>query len=586
MAGLIPKDFIQDLIARADIYSVVDSRVRLKKAGRNYQACCPFHSEKSPSFTVAPDKQFYHCFGCGAHGNALDFIMEYDGLEFPDAVEELASELGLEVPREAPKHGGKTRDRAEIADDFELMEQVTRFFSRQLREHANSPKVIEYLKGRGLSGEVVKAFGIGYAPDQWDGALRQFGGSKQKEEQLLALKVITENEKGRRFDFFRDRIMFPIRDRRGRVVGFGGRVMDSDQGPKYLNSPETRLFHKGRELYGFHEMKSQERQPEQVFIVEGYMDVVALAQHGVHNAVAALGTAATPDHLQLLFRQTSRVVCCFDGDRAGRDAAWRAMENALPLLKDGQDLRFLFLPDGEDPDSIVRKEGKDGFLQRAAQSVSLRRYFFDHLAEQADLTQDAGRAALVASAKPLIEKMPSEFYRQLLLEELARRVGRDVSQLEKMIAKPSRPMPQGSEDKQKYTPIVRAMGLLLQHPWLAHKVPVNDALAQLKLEGAKVFVAMHRQASARELTTAAMLEGWRGTRHEEALRRLAQWDHQVLEENVEREFYETYTFLIDRYLEQRYEELQALPKEQLTRERLQEMEQLLRALKRTTNPAN
>ncbi|RUO40086.1 DNA primase [Aliidiomarina taiwanensis] len=580
MAGLIPKDFIQDLVARADIHSVVDSRVRLKKAGRNYQACCPFHSEKSPSFTVAPDKQFYHCFGCGAHGNAIDFVMEYDGLEFPDAVEVLAAELGLEVPRERGA-GRAGRDRAEIEDDYNLMERVARFYMQQLRQHGKSAQVIEYLKNRGLTGETAKAFGIGYAPSEWDSVLKGFGGNKAAEQQLLALKLINENDSGRRYDFFRDRLIFPIRDRRGRVVGFGGRVLDNEQGPKYLNSPETRLFHKGRELYGFYEMKQHYKQLEQVVIVEGYMDVVALAQHGVRNAVASLGTAATPEQLQLLFRQSPQVICCFDGDRAGRDAAWRALENALPMLRDGHDLRFLFLPDGDDPDSIVRAEGKEGFLKRLEQAQSLRHYFFEHLSSQYDLSQDAGKGALIAAAKPLIERLQSEFYRELMLEELANRLGRDISQLEQMIAKPTVKMPPQTAKRSRGTPVERAMGMLVQHPELGKMVPVNNTLADLKMENAKVFVALHRQTSGQTLTTAQLLEGWRGTRYEEQLRDLAQWNHEILAAHLEQEFKDTYMFLIDRYLEQRYEELKALPTEQLTKARLRELDQILRALKKS-----
>ncbi|RUO19813.1 DNA primase [Aliidiomarina haloalkalitolerans] len=580
MAGFIPKDFIQDLVARADVVSVVDSRVRLKKAGRNYQACCPFHNEKTPSFSVAPDKQFYHCFGCGAHGNALDFIMEFDGLEFPDAVEELASMLGLEVPREQRPGTKPGRDRAEIEDDFELMEKCARFFSNQLREHPNRERVVEYLKGRGLSGEIVRDFGIGYAPEQWDAVLREFGRTPDLQKQLLALKMITENDRGKRFDFFRDRIMFPIRDRRGRVVGFGGRVLDKGE-PKYLNSPETRLFHKGRELYGFFEMRQKHRDLDRVIIVEGYMDVVALAQFGVTNAVAALGTAATSDHLQLLFRQAKQVICCFDGDRAGRDAAWRALENALPLLRDGTDLQFLFLPDGEDPDTIVRAEGAEGFQQRLDNAQSFREYFFDHLTEQLDLRTDAGKAELVGQAKQLIGKVASDFYRDLLTETLAHRLGRTTSEIERLLpAKEQTASRKDAPKRDKMTPVSRAIGLLIQHPQLGQLVPVHEELGQLNLPGMKVFMALHRQTAAQGLTSAQALEEWRGTKFEARLRELATWDHQVHEENLENEFSETYRYLIDRYLEQRYEELKALPAAELTRERLQELNELLRLMKR------
>ncbi|MCH8502434.1 MAG: DNA primase [Aliidiomarina sp.] len=580
MAGFIPKDFIQDLVARADVVSVVDSRVRLKKAGRNYQACCPFHNEKTPSFSVAPDKQFYHCFGCGAHGNALDFIMEFDGLEFPDAVEELASMLGLEVPREQRPGNKPARDRAEIEDDFELMERCARFFSQQLRDNPNRERVINYLKGRGLSGEVVRDFGIGYAPEQWDAILREFGKSPDRQKQLLALKMITENDRGKRFDFFRDRIMFPIRDRRGRVVGFGGRVLDSGE-PKYLNSPETRLFHKGRELYGFYEMKQKHRDLDRVVIVEGYMDVVALAQFGVTNAVAALGTAATSDHLQLLFRQAKQIICCFDGDRAGRDAAWRALENALPLLRDGTDLQFLFLPDGEDPDTIVRAEGAEGFNQRLDQAMAFREYFFDHLTEQVDLRTDAGKAELVGQAKQLIAKVASEFYRDLLTESLAHRLGRTVGEIERLIPAAEQSASRKDAPKRdKVTPVSRAIGLLVQYPRLGQLVPVHEELTGLALPGMKVFMELHRQTTDRTLTSAQVLENWRGSKFETRLRELASWDHQVQDENLEDEFSETYRYLIDRYLEQRYEELKALPTAELTRERLQELNELLRLMKR------
>ena len=332
MSGRIPREFIDDIIARTDIVELVDSRVRLKKAGRNHQACCPFHDEKSPSFTVSQDKQFYHCFGCGAHGNVISFLMEFDRLEFPEAIEELAQYHSIEVPREkggAPPPSAEQKQQKE--SDYELMEKVAKFFAQQLRIHPDKAKAVNYLKNRGLSGEIVKAFDMGYAPPEWDSVLKNFGVSPEYQRQLLDLKLITENDNRRRFDFFRDRIMFPIRDKRGRVIGFGGRVLD-DGGPKYLNSPETRIFHKGHELYGFYQAKQAHRNLTRVMIVEGYMDVVALGQFGIDYAVASLGTATTAEHIQMLFRATSEVVCCYDGDRAGREAAWRALENALPYL--------------------------------------------------------------------------------------------------------------------------------------------------------------------------------------------------------------------------------------------------------------
>ncbi|MCC5880205.1 MAG: DNA primase [Idiomarina sp.] len=581
MAGLIPKDFIQDLIARADVVEVVDSRVRLKKAGRNYQACCPFHNEKSPSFTVAPDKQFYHCFGCGAHGNALDFLMEYDGLEFPDAVEELAAMLGVEVIREQTAgRGGKPVDKQQQADDYALMEDCAKFFAAQLRSHPDKARVIDYLKGRGLSGQTVKDFDIGYAPEAWDTVMKQFGKGRDAESQLLALKMITENDRGRRYDFFRDRIMFPIRDRRGRVVGFGGRVLDKGE-PKYLNSPETRIFHKGRELYGFWQVKQAHKHIDSVVLVEGYMDVVALAQHGVTNAVASLGTAATTEHLQLLFRHTPVVICCFDGDRAGRDAAWRALENALPLLKDGVDMRFLFLPDGQDPDSLVQEQGKAGFEAQLEQAKALTDYFFEHLLDNIDISSDAGKSTLVGKAKPLIGQVASEFYRDLMMNRLAQILGRDPSQLQQLVPAPAKTAVKRDQSQgPKMTPMLRAMGLLVQYPYLGKTVDVHEELVDLGMEGAKVFVALHQQCHTHSLTTAQLLEQWRDTRFAESLNRLALWQHGVLEENIEKEFAETFLFLIDSYLEQRLQKLQSMNPAQLDRTHLSEMDRLLKLLKR------
>lgn len=579
MAGFIPKDFIQDLVARADIQAVVDQRVPLKKAGRNYQACCPFHSEKTPSFTVAPDKQFYHCFGCQAHGNAIDFIMAFEGLEFPDAVEVLASEMGLDVPRERRSPQAQARA-ATSESDFELMQSVARFYETQLRTHAQRHAVIDYLKNRGITGQVAKEYGLGFAPESWHAVLNQFGQTKQKQEQLLALKIIHQGESGKRFDFFRNRIMFPIRDRRGRVVGFGGRVLEGD-GPKYLNSPETRLFRKGHELYGFYEMKQRERTLSQVIIVEGYMDVVALAQYDIHHAVATLGTAATKDQLALLFRQSPQIICCFDGDQAGRDAAWRVVENALSLLKDQHDLRFLFLPEGEDPDSIVRKEGQAGFLKRLEQAEPFRQYFYNHLSQTLDLSQDAGKGALINQAQTLINQIPSVFYQNILLEELAYRLGRDISQLDAFIQVETPKNKQFLKvETQNYTPVERAIGLLIQHPKLGRLVPVNLLLEKLKLPKAQLFVTLHKQANEAEQTTAQLLERWRATENYDELVQLALWDHQIMPDSLEQEFSDTYLYLIDRYLEQRYETLSRLPPEQLTKERLRELDKLIRTLKR------
>lgn len=578
MAGLIPKSFIHDLIERADVVEVVDSRVPLKKAGRNYQACCPFHNEKSPSFTVAPDKQFYHCFGCGEHGNALDFLMKFDGLEFPEAVEELAHMLGLEVPRETSGNpAADARKRAQESSDYEQMELAAKFFAHQLRQHSNSATVIDYLKGRGLSGEIVKQFQIGYAPDGWDGLLSSLGKDQRSKDQLVDLKLVNRNDQGRYYDFFRDRVMFPIRDRRGRVVGFGGRILEGD-GPKYLNSPETRIFHKGRELYGFYEARQANRELQQVVIVEGYMDVVALAQAGISYAVASLGTATTTDQLHMLFRATRRVVCCYDGDRAGRDAAWRALENALPLLNDGIELSFLFLPDGEDPDTLVRKEGAAAFTGRLNQAQSFTDYFFAHLTETIDVQSDAGKSLLLKQAKPLIERVASEFYRDTLMERLARLLRRETSQLIGQIKAPI--AAKAPQDALKMTPMRRAIGLLVQHPYLGQEIPLHHELRGLKQPGIDLLLKLHEQTQAQTLTSAQLLELWRGEPEEKALRQLARWQHHLETDRVNQEFFDIFAYFIDQFVEQRANEL--LEKERtapLNRTEKQEYLTLLQYLK-------
>ena len=351
---MIPPDFIQQLLARVDIVDVVDKHVKLKKAGQNYSACCPFHNEKSPSFSVSPQKQFYHCFGCGAHGTAISFLMEYAGMGFRDSVRELAEGVGLTLPQEASS--GESIERArEAASLGEVMEAARDFYRRELK---NSPKAIDYFKGRGVSGEIAAKFGIGYAPAKWQNLAEVF--SNYEDKTLLELGLVIANEQGKRYDRFRERIMFPIHSTRGDIIGFGGRILETGE-PKYLNSPETPLFEKGRELYGLFQARQAIRETGYVMVVEGYMDVVALAQHGIANAVATLGTATTPMHIQKLLRQTDHIVFCFDGDEAGQRAAWRALENSLPQASDTKLISFLFLPETEDPDSLVRKIGKDGF---------------------------------------------------------------------------------------------------------------------------------------------------------------------------------------------------------------------------------
>jgi DNA primase len=425
--GLIPQTFIDELIARADIVEVIGSRVQLKKAGREYKACCPFHNEKSASFWVSPEKQFYHCFGCGAHGTVLRFLMEHDHMPFPEAVEELATRLGLEVPHEGSD--GAAGPRRVDEPLYELMARVARFYMETL---TGDERAQQYVAKRGLDRETVEKFGIGYAPNSWNDVLRRFGGSEDARRALSDLGLIIERDRAqarepsgsdnRYYDRFRDRIMFPIRDGRGRIIAFGGRILDQGE-PKYLNSPETVLFHKGRELYGLYEARRSRTNLRRLLVVEGYMDAVRLHQFGINYAVATLGTATTPEHLKRIFRLVSEVVFAFDGDRAGRAAAWRALQNALPEARQGREVRFLFLPDGHDPDSLVGEEGAEGFERRLDTTLPLSEYLIRELSEQSDLQHADGRAKFSESARPLWAKLPEGVYRELMLARIAEVVG-------------------------------------------------------------------------------------------------------------------------------------------------------------------
>ncbi len=418
MAGRIPQGFIDELTARADIVELIGSRVELKKAGREYRACCPFHNEKTPSFWVSPQKQFYHCFGCGAHGTALGFLMEYDKLSFPEAIEELAGRLGLDVPREAsstPDNTGSTQPL------YDLNLKVAKFFAGVLPADARAK---EYAKKRGLTRETVDRFMIGFAPNSWNEVLKRFGPTEADKKVLLECGLIIERERTdsrtleRHYDRFRDRLMFPIRDSRGRVLAFGGRIIDQGE-PKYLNSPETLLFHKGRELYGLYEVRQSRTTLKRLLVVEGYMDVARLHQAGVNYAVATLGTATTPEHLRRVFKLVNEVVFCFDGDKAGRAAAWRALGNALPEARDGRQIRFLFLPEGHDPDSLVGEEGREAFEGRLDGALPLSEYLAASLADQVDLAHADGRAQFAELARPLVSKVAPGVYRDLLIDRLS-----------------------------------------------------------------------------------------------------------------------------------------------------------------------
>ncbi|MDP2572884.1 DNA primase [Vibrio penaeicida] len=556
MAGQIPRSFIDDLLARLDIVDIVDARVKLKKKGKNYSACCPFHNEKTPSFSVSQEKQFYHCFGCGAHGNAIDFLMEYERLEFVETIEELASYLGLEVPREQRSGGGfssapkaNTEQKRNL---YDMMGSIAQFYRSQLKL-SSSKHAIEYLKDRGLSKEVVQKFGIGYVADEWDLVRKNFGQSQTNQDMLVSGGMLIENDKGNRYDRFRGRVMFPIRDRRGRVIGFGGRVI-GDGTPKYLNSPETPIFHKGKELYGLYEVLQGYREPPQILVVEGYMDVVALAQYGVDYSVASLGTSTTGDHLQLLFRQTNTVVCCYDGDRAGREAAWRALENALSFLKSGNILKFLFLPDGEDPDSYIRAHGKEAFEEQMKNAEPLSNYLFSNLLSQVDVGNNEGKAALEALALPLIHKVPDTSMQDQLLKLLGQKTG--------IYKKPSLPKQDGKppapHKEIKRTPMREVIALLLQNPHYVELVPDLTSVRHINLPGLSLFEeVLDKCRSHPNINTGQLLEHWRNEKNGSLLSRLAGWEVPLEDDNQEDIFLDSLDNIIAQCVEKQIESLQA-----------------------------
>jgi len=520
MPGRIPQAFIDDLIARTDIVELIGGRVQLKKAGREWKACCPFHNEKTPSFWVSPDKQFYHCFGCGAHGTALGFLMEHDKLPFPDAVDELASRLGLEVPREDDGRAARSRPGDGLHD---LLAQVTQYYRDCLRE---SDRARKYLGDRGISSESCVKFAVGYAPDAWDSVLKRFGGNAEREHALLEAGLVVERSgKGESgyYDRFRDRVMFPIRDARGRPIAFGGRVLDQGE-PKYLNSPETPLFHKGRELYGLYEARQALRKVERLLVVEGYVDVVRLAQSGIAYSVATLGTATTPEHLNRLFRVTSELVFCFDGDNAGRNAAWRALENALEHARDGRQLRFLFLPEGHDPDTLVGEEGAEAFEARIADAQPISEFLVTQLVARTDLASVDGRARLAELARPLLARVPAGVYHELLMERLAQEVRMPAGRLADLLRartdrghgglpalgeRPARgARPPRSAGRQPL--LTQAIMLLLHHPGAARAVAAMPAWLEAEQKGFPVLRELLETAREEPtLTTAQFVERWR-----------------------------------------------------------------------------
>ncbi|HKJ08790.1 MAG TPA: DNA primase [Gammaproteobacteria bacterium] len=579
MAGRIPQQFIDELMARVDIVELIDSRVPLKKAGREYTACCPFHSEKTPSFTVSPTKQFYHCFGCGAHGTALGFLMDYEHMDFVEAVEELARQTGMTVPRTGGEQPAANR---RAPDLYAVLEQAAAFYRRQLRDPTAGEPAVAYLKNRGLTGQVAADFGIGYAPPGWDNLVRQLGSDAHSRELLVQAGLAASRESGGLYDRFRERVMFPIHDRRGRVIAFGGRVL-GDGTPKYLNSPETPVFHKGRELYGLYEARKANRDLPRLLVVEGYMDVVALAQHGIRYGVATLGTATTREHLEQLFRVTAEVVFCFDGDRAGRAAAWRAMENALPLLSEGRQARFLFLPEGEDPDTLVRREGQAAFEARLAKALPLSDFFFEALAKQADTRSMDGHERLVALARPLLRQLPFGVLYQKMVERLGERIGLAPQQVDGLVRESGNAggrIPTGRGPRQRemgLTPVRLAIGLLLHHPELAGQVERPRELEDIDAPGVTLLVELLEFLAANpHLNSAAVLEHWRGSDNGRHLARLLQWVPSVPEEGVAAEFLGALERLKQQKLDRRTEQLlEQARREGLTPAEKRELQRLL-----------
>ena len=546
----IPDSFIDTLLSRTDIVEVIESRVPLKRAGREHQARCPFHDERTPSFTVSPQKQFYHCFGCGAHGTALRFVMDYDRLEFRDAVEELAKRAGLEVPYEGTRDAGREAAQRDEGDAlYAALEAAQRWYRGQ---YAGSAKARDYVARRGLDQAMVERFGLGYAPDAWDGLKSALGTSPARLAALERAGLFSKSENGRSYDKFRDRLMIPIRDRRGRVIAFGGRLLGDGDGPKYLNSPETALFHKGRELFGLDQVRAAHAKIPRLIVVEGYLDVIALFQHGITQAVATLGTATTREHAELLFRNAADVFFCFDGDRAGRAAAWRAAESVLPRMRDGRQAFFLFLPEGEDPDTLVRKEGSDGFEARMREATPLSEFFFAEMARDVNLATLDGKARMAERARPLIQAIPDGAFRDLMdarLKELAG-VGAVAPPA------PARPASRPRTGPARRSLVRSAIALLLHDTALAELVPAPFGFAALRQPGVALLVELLTLVHARPgITVGALLEHFADRDEQAALQKLAVAEVAGKPEAWRREFTDALAQLEFQTNEQRIDEL-------------------------------
>ena len=564
-SGRIPKDFIDDLLTRADIIDVINARVPLKKKGREYTACCPFHNEKTPSFTVSPTKQFYHCFGCGVHGSAISFLMEYEHLDFVESIESLADSLGIPVPREKGGKAPSKEQQKRVKDLFTLMDEANDFYQLQLKA---SPKAVDYLKGRELSGDISKRFNIGYAPDGFNNFYQPFLKQYNQQQLVDSGLVIRKDEDPNNikvYDRYRDRIMFPIRNRKGQVIGFGGRILNNDKTQaKYINSPETTLFHKGSELYGLYEARINTKKLDRIVVVEGYMDVIALAQFGISYAVATLGTATTQSHIKQLFRAVPEVIFCFDGDRAGREAAWRALNNALPELKDGKEIRFLFLPDGEDPDTQIRQIGKEAFEQLFIDdAVSLTEYFVESLHEQFNISSNEGKSSFHQEALKYLNNIPDTFIKDQLVTELANLIGVNTKTFLKGAVATTPPIKatqnfsrMGNREVRQ-TPIRYAISLLLSNPELVESVENIEQIALSKLPGSDLLTTLIEAIQENPKSNAAvLLERWKNTAFEAPLIQLMKWQPETEDIDVlSAEFKDCLKHIYKRSNEQKVESL-------------------------------
>ena len=540
MAGKIPQDFIDELLTRTDIIDIIDAYVPLKKAGKNHKACCPFHEEKTPSFNVNQDKQFYYCFGCTASGTAITFLMEHLRIGFVEAIEDLASRAGMEIPREAYN----SEDSSSVSNKlYELLESITEYYTNELKNNKNTNNIINYIKKRNINNETRVEFELGFAPPGWDNLVSNFGKSKETIKLLVDAGVIIKNDRGSYYDRFRNRLIFPIRDQRGRVIGFGGRVL-GDETPKYLNSPETQIFQKGRELYGLFQARKASRDLKDIYIVEGYMDVIALAQFGIKNVVATLGTAATFEHIGKLFRITNKLIFCFDGDKAGKKAAWRALENSLSLLKNGRQVYFIFLPNNEDPDTFVNKNGKNAFIN-TEMLTPLSDFLFNSISHNINLEILEGRSEMINKTLPYLAKLPLDPYKDIIIKELSKITGYEVNDIQKQLSTPeksdlkelknSNKKVENNRGIEKIRWLIRC---LLHQPSLALNVESTESLLALESSGIDFLCELIQLIKKNpNITLGGILENWRDSKFEKRLCELASEEDEFNEIGVTNEVF-------------------------------------------------